>query len=257
MSVKRAARQVIGGEFYRHLYNGAVSGGTITTAGGYRIHTFYSSGTLKVFGPLQSVEYLIVAQGGAGGPGNYRAGGGGAGGLLSASGETLLGADYAVVVGSGSNSTGANSSFNGATAYGGGYDTVQVNGGAGGSGSGTTGATNSSVPTVGGAGIPGQGYDGGRGFNNYGSQTITGGGGGGSASAGTNGSSSSAGGNGGLGTLWNGTTYAKGGDGGDDANPTAQAGAANTGNGASGVKHNTSSSIAYGGSGIVIVRYPL
>ena len=56
-------------------------GGTVTTFGNYRIHTFNSSGTLTVTSaPLNStVEYLVVAGGGSGG-GNFSSGGGGAGG---------------------------------------------------------------------------------------------------------------------------------------------------------------------------------
>ena len=56
-------------------------GGTVTTSGNYRIHTFNSSGTLTVTSapPNSTVEYLVVAGGGSGG-GNFSSGGGGAGG---------------------------------------------------------------------------------------------------------------------------------------------------------------------------------
>lgn len=42
-------------------------GGTITTAGGYKIHTFTAVGasTFQVLANLTSVEYLVVAGGGA------------------------------------------------------------------------------------------------------------------------------------------------------------------------------------------------
>ena len=40
------------------------TGGTITTSGGYRIHTFTTSGTFKA-AISGSVQYLIVAGGGS------------------------------------------------------------------------------------------------------------------------------------------------------------------------------------------------
>ena len=46
----------------------APTGGTITTSGGYTIHTFNSSGTFTVFSPITNVEYLVIA-GGAGSDG--------------------------------------------------------------------------------------------------------------------------------------------------------------------------------------------
>ena len=60
-----------------------VTGGTISTAGGYNIHTFTSSGTLTVEGASASgVDYIVVAGGGGGG--GSGAGGGGAGGVVVA-----------------------------------------------------------------------------------------------------------------------------------------------------------------------------
>ena len=53
------------------------TGGTESTSGGYKYHTFTSSGTLTVTGTL-SLDILLVA-GGAGGGGRYNSGGGGAG----------------------------------------------------------------------------------------------------------------------------------------------------------------------------------
>ncbi len=45
----------------------SATGGTITESGGYRIHTFTSSGDFVVSGGSLNVEYLIVAGGGGGG----------------------------------------------------------------------------------------------------------------------------------------------------------------------------------------------
>jgi hypothetical protein len=63
------------------------TGGNITIAGGYKIHTFNTSNTLAVtsLGTTSgNIQYLVVAGGGAGGQfnaGNWGAGGGGAGGF--------------------------------------------------------------------------------------------------------------------------------------------------------------------------------
>ena len=61
---------------------GVPTGGTVTTSGGYRIHTFTSSGTFSTGGYSGDVQYLVVAGGGGGG-GALRGGGAGAGGYRS------------------------------------------------------------------------------------------------------------------------------------------------------------------------------
>ena len=55
------------------------TGGTITTSGAYKIHTFTSSGTFQVTALSASplVDYLVIAAGASGGGGI--GGGGGAG----------------------------------------------------------------------------------------------------------------------------------------------------------------------------------
>src|SRR5210317_1369533 len=61
----------------------SATGGTVTTSGDYKIHTFTGDGCFVVStgaGPLATVDYLVVAGGGAGGSG-YRSGGAGAGGF--------------------------------------------------------------------------------------------------------------------------------------------------------------------------------
>jgi hypothetical protein len=58
------------------------TGGTITTCGDYKIHTFTSDGTFCVSaggGPLAVVDYLVVAGGGGGSSGDGGAGGGAGG----------------------------------------------------------------------------------------------------------------------------------------------------------------------------------
>jgi len=62
------------------------TGGTITTDGDYKIHTFTGSGTFTVttLGLIGTVEYLVI--GGGGGGGNGHAGGGGGAGTVNATG---------------------------------------------------------------------------------------------------------------------------------------------------------------------------
>ena len=59
------------------------TGGNITTANGYKIHTFLSNGSFTVSVGTSTIEYLIVAGGGGGG--SDMGGGGGAGGVLTGS----------------------------------------------------------------------------------------------------------------------------------------------------------------------------
>ena len=74
------------------------SGGNISTSGGYRIHTFNSSGTFVNTIASLSTEYLIVAGGGGGGA--QTGGGGGAGGMrtgtstLSAASNSITTVSY-------------------------------------------------------------------------------------------------------------------------------------------------------------------
>ena len=160
------------------------TGGTVTTNGNYKIHTFTSSGSFVVSNPgngagSNTIEVLIVAGGGGGGTLNLNySGGGGAGGVLyygsetssSTSGTpktpngsalTLSATTYSMSVGGGggSGSNGGNSSAFGYTAIGGGagsssYYTQGNSGGSGGGGGPTYGP--------GGTGTSGQGYNGGN-----------------------------------------------------------------------------------------------
>jgi hypothetical protein len=56
----------------------AATGGSESTSGDYKIHTFTSNGTLTVTAK-GNVWYVIVAGGGAGGSGNYAGKNGGSG----------------------------------------------------------------------------------------------------------------------------------------------------------------------------------
>ncbi len=128
------------------------TGGSISTAGDFKIHTFTSSGTFEVTQEYTNpgnypVEVLVVAGGGGGGDGGGNGGAGGAGGYLQGTFTNLSTASYPVGIGNGGNTNnngnsngqaGSNSTFNGATANGGG------SGGGGGQGGGTGGAGGSS-----------------------------------------------------------------------------------------------------------------
>jgi hypothetical protein len=233
------------------------TGGTITTSGGNRIHTFTSSGTFTVpSGFSATANYLIVA--GAGGGGGNRGGGGGAGGMLT--GSTAISANsYSITVGSGGSAggdgnpggNGNNSSALGLTSIGGGSGGAnnRINGNSGGSG----GAGGSIGGGTGGAGTSGQGNAGGNVGGNVG------GSGGGKNGAGLNGDGSQRPGGAGAASSISGSsvTYSTGGHAGcgSDGCGTGANGGANTGNGGGG--GGGSQSGGSGGSGIVIISYPL
>ena len=253
----------------------AATGGTITTCGDFKLHTFTSPGTFCVscagtsFGS-NTVDYLVVAGGGGGGGAGGVGGGGGAGGFRTASCSPVTAQGYPVTVGAGGDSptpnsrggSGSNSVFSSTTSAGGGGGGLNVPGAtatAGGSGGGG-GGDNLNRP--GGAGntppvSPPQGNPGGTG----GGPNLGGAGGGGASAAGSANSGTS-GGPGGDGSPWpgNSTTYAGGGGGsgllggsqgtggaGGGGTGNTSGGTANTGGG--GGKANT------GGSGIVIIKY--
>lgn len=148
-----------------------ISGGTITTAGGYRIHTFTTVGnstfSAENYGLPFSVEYLVIGGGGGAGP---LGGGAGAGGFVT--GSTTISANAAVTVGGGGasyspypaadrpGSRGSNSIFQSVTAQGGGagggYNAPATNyaSSAGGSGGGS-----GAVVCAGGGGAGAKGQD--------------------------------------------------------------------------------------------------
>lgn len=242
---------------------GLPTGGTITTSGGYRYHTFTSSSSLVVpSGFSTTAEALIVA--GGGGAGRNRGGGGGAGGMRTET-YSLTAGTYSAVVGGGGvgqsdvvdSTNGSNSSIFSLTSTGGGRGGGNGYGGgsfnAGGSG-GSGGGGGSGIGVSGGSGTSGQGFAGG----NTDGTSGNGGGGGGKSAVGAN----AVGGTGvtalgGAGASWAGTTYATGGNGrsGPDFSGGGSNGTANTGNGAEGGTGNVNGGA--GGSGIVIVRYTL
>ena len=255
----------------------SATGGTITTNGNYKIHSFTSSGT---FTPSASgtVEYLVIAGGGGGGSANT--GGGGAGGYRTASGFAVTSQAYAITVGAGgaggiyssaiySGSKGSDSTFSTITSEGGGLAPSSGTGGSGGSGGGN--AYNQNTGT-GGLATSGQGYNGGLG---KGATPAYGGGGGGGAGAvgqnapsgggaGGNGLASSitgssitrAGGGGGSAQGGSGGAGGSGGGGsGSNSNVAGISGTANTGSGGGAGGGGSAGTGGSGGSGIVIIKY--
>jgi hypothetical protein len=271
------------------------TGGTITTSGDFKIHTFTSPGTFCVSAVgnaagSNTVDYLVTA--GAGGGGGYQ-GGGGAGGFRSnypsgCSGLSVTASPFPISVGGGGaggtsqgpGSTGSNSVFSSITSAGGGYGggvPGSGNGGSGGSGGGGgasngSGGTGNSPPVS-----PPQGNPGGNGKTD--NLTYNGGGGGGGASvAGTNATGSSAptivagpGGNGTANSINGSSVTRAGGGGGGSPNPSGTAGSGGSGGGGAGSINtpatpgttNTggggggggNATGGNGGSGIVIIRY--
>jgi len=175
----------------------SATGGTVTYADGYTIHTFTDSGTFTVVSGGE-VEYLVVAGGGAGG--YNHGGGGGGGGVLTGTLTNVSPGTYTITRGAGgtfviagTGGNGSNSTALGLTAIGGGGGGR----GYGPNGSGQAGTNGSSGGSgggggpfhVGGAGTAGppiQGYVGGNGIND-GSQAGHGGGGGGAGGVGGDG----------------------------------------------------------------------
>ena len=256
------------------------TGGTITTSGDYKIHTFTGPGTFTVSSLGNSptgnrTEYLVVAGGGGGGSKSgcaNEAGGGGGGGFRESDGTvtggcytasplkaacgalTVTATGYPIVIGAGgaSSSNGVNSSYSTITSAGGGAggDTGGDPGSPGGSGGGGGyGPHPTSGGGTGGTGntppvSPPQGNPG-FGAGSSGPAHRAGGGGG----AGGAGGPSSTGGPGAT-THITGSpvTYAKG----ENYSSSCGAGTANTGNAGKG-GNNTAGSA--GGSGIIVIRY--
>ena len=264
--------------FYLNFAGGGIisaTGGTITTDGDYKVHSFTADGTFtptSVPATNNYVEYLVIAGGGSGG--SNHGGGGGAGGYRTGV-LTVTAQAYSITVGDGGaavtgtsvrGNNGANSVFSSITSTGGGgggsYDGTKP-GIAGGSGGG--GATGSGA---GGSGTAGQGNDGGTGTA-YAAPHYAGGGGGGAGAVGTAGGTSTGGA--GLASSITGSsvTRAGGGGGASDSNQNAAggsggggasgkpgagvAGTANTGSGGGG--SHVPNATGAGGSGIVIIRY--
>ena len=153
------------GDTWVHETFNTATGGAITTSGGYKIHTFVSSGTFAVSelgntDANKKVEFLVVAGGGGGGLRNSTASETSGGGGSSETDITASASSYTVTVGAGGASfaNGANSVFGSITSIGGGkgdnashpHSSVVGSGGSGGGGAWSYG--------TGGAGTSNQGW---------------------------------------------------------------------------------------------------
>lgn len=260
----------------------ALGGDIITNDGTYWYHGFLFSGAFKPLNNLNA-DVLVIAGGGAG----SGTGGGGAGGFRTATSQILTpSSPVTATVGAGgpsSTTSGGDSSFGSFTATGGGKgrnntNSTGSNGGSGGGGSdGGAGAAGNA-----GGYSPVEGYAGGASSN-----TNAGGGGGGAGAVGGAGNSGGVGGVGGVGTYTTLTNamgaatstgvlsggnyyYAGGGGGGSNVGNTP----GGTGGGGQGMNNGTiasygrngtgsgggglySSGSSQGGSGLIIVRYPM
>ena len=195
------------------------TGGTITTSGDYKIHTFTGPGTFTVTNAgaptgSDTVDYLVVAGGGSGASTAFGGGGGGAGGFRESKAPTAPWTasplatcaslpvsiqGYPIIVGAGGSQTpsgsghgnpGNNSVFSSITSAAGGAGSGVgdgspiISGGSGGGGLGLGGvngpAGSGNTPPV----SPPQGQPGGVGGGNSGVNSV-GGGGGGATTAGT------------------------------------------------------------------------
>jgi hypothetical protein len=279
--------QVYTGTSWQSLGNMIASGGNVTTSGGYKTHTFTTSGTFEVTSG-GDIEYLIVAGGGAGA--TTDGGGGGGGGVVTGTMNIQPGS-YTITRGGGgafvnindrAGLSGNDSTALGFTALGGGgggNDRASGQGPKTGGSGGGGGSRQSYNQWPGASGIQnstygyGYGNDGGDGVGEASTPASTrySGGGGGAGEAGKHGSDSSDRAGGGNGIQWpsgSGTYYGGGGGGGhnvigqgglggggngSNGNATT-AGGANTGGGGGGGGngHTRGSS---GGSGIIIIRY--
>jgi len=253
----------------------ASGGDIITNDGTYWIHTFLSSGT---FTPAKNLtcDYLVVAGGGGGGGvAGDASSGGGAGGLRSSvsptggggSAESTLSVTnqaYSITVGAGgtggvgnaAGTSGTNSIFSTVTSTGGGFGSYSGNtGGNGGSGGGGSGTGTANQGYAAGSGNGGGGGAGGAGATTAFNGTNKGGVGVNNSITGTS-VSYAGGGNPGGGR---GNTAFGGGEGESGLNANnATSGTVNTGGGGGGRWSDpTSRTGGAGGSGIVIIRYPI
>ena len=253
INVQETSNSVTGRSFI------AATGGTVTTSGNCKIHTFTGPGTFCVSSissnaPENVVSYLVIAGGGANHNGNP-VGGGGAGGYREiknpltpytaspldgyctpANRVSITATAFPITVGAGGTpaptlcgAKGSNSIFSTITSTGGGAsgDPAGGPGGSGGGGrqGGNPGGSGNTPPVT-----PAQGNDGGAGDG--GGSTQRGGGGGGAGAAGATGAAS---GNGGAGVTSsiNGTPTARGGGGGGGSE-NQSAGSGGSGGGGNG-----------------------
>ena len=260
---------------------GLPTGGTISTSGNYRIHTFNSSSNFVCTLSSLTAEYLVIAGGGGGGSTDGQqddtggSGGGGAGGYrCSVSGEssgggasaetaaTFQAATYTITVGAGgsggtgtTDNSGANNGSNGinSSIIGTGVSITSIGGGGGGKtdtaatnglsgGSGGGGGGHGTSTATGGSGTSGQGF--------AGASTTTGVGGGGGGAGEAGGTDDSAGdgsefdGGDGVASSITGSSVTRAGGGSSEQGGGGAKGVAGDGGGGTSAQRNTSNATA-------------
>lgn len=260
----------------------AATGGTITSAGGNRIHTFTTVGTSSItFSSPGTIQLLVVGGGGGGGGNNNSSsagGGGGAGEVAYYASYPVNAGTYTVVVGDGGlggqwpnpgpadAGNGFVSSFGTLTANGGGAGSTAGTGNTGFDGGSGGGCARGITSGTGGASVKTAGGRGNAGGDDSNALNFSAGGGGGAGSAGAaataSGSTPISGGSGySVSISGAAVTYGAGGTGGARAGTyTPGAGTANRGDGGDGAPSGGTSGSngvngANGGSGIVVVSY--
>ena len=268
-------------------------GGTITTSGGYRYHTFLNADTTtgkNRFYPMdtdgKTVDLFAIAGGGTGGGrpsaivGSF-SGGGGAGEYLHLSSVTIDADGILIDVAASMSAPAVNTAgkdgndtvltYNGSTTTlqggsGGGAPGISSGAGRSTGGSGGGGAAGSGISGTGGTGSTG-GNNGGNGSGSATESSNRAGGGGGAGGAGTSGVAGGQDGDGGIGYEWptgSGTRY--GGGGGGSGGDVGEGGAggggngganptANTGSGGGGWSYGAGGTGSSGAAGRVMLRY--
>ena len=242
----------------------AATGGTITTSGNCKIHTFTAPGTfcvsaVSLIAACNQVSYMVVA--GGGGSGKNAGGGGGAGGfredkspvtpytaspLEGAGPITVTATSFPITVGAGGAGS-SNENNKGSSGSDSVFSTItSTGGGGGGSGNAQPGATGgsgggarSNEGAPGGAGntppvSPSQGFAGGNTAPSPTPAPYVGGGGGGATTVGASGNPGNGGGGTGATTSINGSPTAFAGGGGGGANGPNAAGPGGAGGGGKG-----------------------
>jgi len=242
------------------------TGGTITTDGAYKVHTFLVADSGTNFTPCYAGNVAALVVGGGGGGGGNAGGGGGGGGVEYNATLAVTATNYNVIVGGGGD--GATGGNNGVTGVGSSFHTMSTYGGGGGGGinhdglnGGSGGGGGAGYPSSGGHkglnGTPltaGEGSNGGDGTGPTDTINDLGGGGGGGQSAVGADATTSAGGNGGQGytSTISGASKVYGSGGGGGMYPSgAGTGGTNAGNGAPNIDNTRAGSgtAGYGGGG--------
>jgi len=268
----------------------SATGGTVTTSGDYKIHTFTGDGCFVVSsaglgpGTYTNVDYLVIAGGGGGGgsgpAGPCNASGAGGGGgfreakqacgsphttspLAATTGITVSATTYPITVGAGGSAGGATGTPSGHGSSGSNsiFSTItSAGGGGGGSGGSICAPTNKNAFNGGSGGGGGDSGTGGSGNTppvspSQGNPGAAGSGGvygGGGGGAGTAGSGQTGGSGSSTSITASPVTYSAGGTGSVYPSPSGSPQPANSGNGA---PSGSNAAGGNGGKGIVIIRY--